>query len=119
MTLYDGPLGKVFGGRWPGLEFSPSAPAPAQTVASKVVQSLTLKAVTHQVIDLGQEVYKLLQRMVMDRMDTDKDDGGQISHNNNTKKKAVFTLSTEKDSYRVAPDVVPENVAENLTKRLI
>ena len=26
MTLYNGPLGKVFGGRWSGLEFSDPAP---------------------------------------------------------------------------------------------
>ena len=48
MTLYNGLLGKVFGGWWSGLEFPHPAPAPICTVTSKAVQSLALKAAVAQ-----------------------------------------------------------------------
>ena len=47
MMLYDGPLGKVFGGHWSDLKFTHSVtcyPASIHPVASKAVQSTTMKA---------------------------------------------------------------------------
>ena len=40
-------------------------------------------------------------------------------HNNNTKKKAVLTVNTKKDSYGVARGKVHKDVAVSLTRRLI
>ena len=53
MTLYDGPLGKVFGGSWSSLKFSPSVtcyPASVHPVASGAVKTTTMKAAFREYI---------------------------------------------------------------------
>ena len=53
MTLYEGPLSKIFGGQWSGLEFTPPVtiyPTSVSPLTSEAVCATSLKAIVQEYV---------------------------------------------------------------------
>ena len=121
MTLYDGPLGKVFGGRWSDLEFSPSVTSYPACVALKAVQSITkkdaLRELPYQTLKKNSymdNVYRLAPDVVSIKKDIQEIELVSFMGEFHYK----YRVISGQDVKEQLSNIVPDNVVDSLTKGL-